>query len=53
MNGEPDPTQAEEQFQALWRSYFTTLAIAERENIRRQRSRVPLKIRPWLVEFPR
>jgi probable DNA metabolism protein len=51
INHEPDLTPAEERFQALWRSYFTTLAIAERENLRLQRSKVPLKVRPWLVEF--
>jgi probable DNA metabolism protein len=51
INGEPDLTPAEEQFQALWQSYFATLAIAERENPRLQQSRVPLKVRPWLVEF--
>ena len=50
-NHEPDLTAAEERFQALWRSCFTTLAISERENLRLQRSKVPLKVRPWLVEF--
>ena len=53
INAEPDLTPAEVRFQALWRSYFTTLAIAERENLRLQRSKVPLKVRPWLVEFPK
>jgi len=48
---EPDVTPAEERFQELWRSYFSTLAIAERENLRLQQSKVPLKVRPWLVEF--
>ena len=47
----PDLTPTEERFQALWRSYFKTLAIAERENLRLQQSKVPLKARPWLVEF--
>ena len=51
LHDEPDPTPAEERFQALWRSYFTTLAIAERENLRLQQGKVPLKVRPWLVEF--
>jgi probable DNA metabolism protein len=51
VNGEPDLTPSEEHFQALWRRYFTTLAIAGRENLRLQQSRVPLKVRPWLVEF--
>lgn len=51
VHAEPDLTLAEEQFQVLWRSYFTTLAIAERENLRLQQSKVPKKVRPWLVEF--
>lgn len=51
VHDEPDLTPAEEQFQALWQSYFSTLAIAERENLRLQQSKVPLKVRPWLVEF--
>lgn len=49
--GGPDLTPAEERFQALWRSYFATLAIKERENLLLQRNKVPLKARPWLVEF--
>jgi probable DNA metabolism protein len=48
---DPELTPAEEQFKALWRSYFKTLAIAERDNPGLQKSKVPLKVRPWLVEF--
>jgi len=48
---EPGLTPAEEEFQSLWRSYFTTLAISERENLPLQQGKVPLKVRPWLVEF--
>jgi probable DNA metabolism protein len=51
ISGEPDPTEAEEQFQALWKSYFAALAISERENPKLQQSKVPLKVRPFLVEF--
>lgn len=51
VHAEPELTLAEERFQALWRGYFTTLAIAERENLRLQQSKVPLKVRHWLVEF--
>jgi probable DNA metabolism protein len=51
VHTEPAVTPAEEQFQELWRSYFATLAIAERRNLRLQQSKVPLKVRPWLVEF--
>jgi probable DNA metabolism protein len=53
IDGDPDLTRAEERFQALWRSYFSSIAISERENLRLQRSKVPLKVRPWLVEFAR
>jgi probable DNA metabolism protein len=51
IDGEPDLTPKEVRFQALWQRYFSTLAIAGRENLRLQQSRVPLKVRPWLVEF--
>ena len=47
----PELTPTEERFQRLWREYFATLAIAARENRRLQQSKVPLKVRPWLVEF--
>jgi len=50
-SGDPELTPAEEQFQSLWRSYFTTLAIEERRNLPLQQGKVPLKVRPWLVEF--
>jgi probable DNA metabolism protein len=50
-DAEPQLTAAEERFQALWRRYFAALAIAERENRRLQQGKVPLKVRPWLVEF--
>jgi len=50
-SGDPELTPAEEQFQSLWRSYFTTLAIDERRNLPLQQGNVPLKVRPWLVEF--
>ncbi len=50
-HGEPDITPAEDLFQELWRSYFSTLAIDERKNLKLQQGKVPLKVRPWLVEF--
>jgi probable DNA metabolism protein len=50
-HAKPDVTPAEEQFQALWREYFATLAITERKNTKLQQSKVPLKVRPWLMEF--
>lgn len=48
---EPETTRAEEAFQALWQRYFAVLAIKERENPQLQQGKVPLKVRPWLVEF--
>jgi probable DNA metabolism protein len=53
ITASPDLTPAEVQFQLLWRSYFATLAITERKNLRLQQSKVPLKVQPWLVEFHR
>lgn len=50
-HAEPDLTRAEVHFQELWRHYFRTLAIAERQNLRLQQGKVPLKVRPWMVEF--
>lgn len=51
IHHQPEPTRSEEQFQELWRSYFQTLAIRERRNLSLQQGKVPLKVRPWLVEF--
>jgi probable DNA metabolism protein len=50
-HAEPDRTPAEEEFQRLWREYFATLTISERENRKLQQGKVPLKQRPWLTEF--
>ena len=50
-SAEPEVTPQEEQFQQLWQSYFATLAIEERKNLKLQQSKVPLKARPWLAEF--
>jgi probable DNA metabolism protein len=50
-HGTPELTPAEEQLQRLWQEYFSTLGIAARKNEKLQRSKVPLKMRPWLVEF--
>ncbi len=52
-SAEPEFTPQEEQFQQLWQSYFATLAIEERKNLKLQQSKVPLKVRPWLTEFGR
>lgn len=48
---QPDVTPEETQFQQLWRSYFTTLAIPERRNLKLQQGKVPLKVRECLTEF--
>lgn len=50
-SAQPELTPQEEQFQQLWQSYFATLAIEERKNLKLQQGKVPLKVRPWLVEF--
>ncbi|CAH2032531.1 TIGR03915 family putative DNA repair protein [Trichlorobacter ammonificans] len=50
-SAQPELTPQEEQFQQLWQSYFETLAIEERKNLKLQQSKVPLKTRSWLVEF--
>jgi len=51
VTAQPDVTPEEVQFQELWRSYFTTLAIPERRNLKLQQGKVPLKVRACLTEF--
>jgi probable DNA metabolism protein len=51
IDHDPEPTPSEERFQQLWRTYFQAIAIAERRNLRLQQGKVPLKVRPGLVEF--
>lgn len=51
LHEQPAVSRQEEQFQTLWRSYFATLAIPERTNLRLQQGKVPLKTRIWLTEF--
>lgn len=48
----PAFTREEEQFVALWRRYFTEIAIAGRDNPDLQKSRLPSRYRRHLVEFP-
>lgn len=38
-------------FVELWKSYFNQIAVPERVNLKRQQSRVPLKVRFFLPEF--
>lgn len=51
LHEQPEITPQETQFQQLWRSYFTTLAIPERRNLKLQQGKVPLKVRGYLTEF--
>jgi len=51
VTAQPDVTPEEAQFQKLWHSYFTTLAIPERRNLKLQQGKVPLKVRSYLTEF--
>ena len=51
VTAQPDVTPEEAQFQKLWRSYFKTLAIPERTNLKLQQGKVPLKTRSCLTEF--
>ncbi|MDK9716886.1 MAG: TIGR03915 family putative DNA repair protein [Trichlorobacter sp.] len=51
VTAQPDLAPEEAQFQELWRSYFSTLAIPERTNLRLQQGKVPLKTRSCLTEF--
>jgi len=51
VTAQPEVTPQEAQFQELWRSYFSTLAIPERTNLRLQQGKVPLKARSCLTEF--
>lgn len=51
VTAQPEITPEEAQFQELWRSYFSTLAIPERRNLKLQQGKVPLKVRGFLTEF--
>lgn len=51
LHEQPEATPQETQFQQLWRSYFSTLAIPERTNLKLQQGKVPLKTRSCLTEF--
>lgn len=51
VTARPDVTPEEAQFQALWRSYFATLAIPERTNLKLQQGKVLFKARIFLTEF--
>lgn len=38
-------------YQELWKSFYETIAIRERENPRCQRTHLPLRFRPYMTEF--
>lgn len=48
---EIDPKAIKDPFVELWKTYFNEIAVPERINRERQKSRVPLKLRPFLPEF--
>lgn len=41
----------EEKFQALWKCFFETIGIEERQNVVLQRSNLPLHYRRYMTEF--
>lgn len=51
LHAQPEVTPQEAQLQQLWSSYFSTLAIPERRNLKLQQGKVPLKVRGYLTEF--
>jgi probable DNA metabolism protein len=44
-------SQNEEKFQELWQTFFDSVSIKERENLKLQRQMVPLKYRDNMTEF--
>lgn len=50
---EAPPDETERQFRALWRTFFRTVAIPQRENPALQRSHLPLRWRGNMTEFQR
>lgn len=41
----------EEEYEELWKTFHATIAIRERTNPRCQRNMLPLRFRPYMVEF--
>lgn len=41
----------EEEYEALWKTFHATIAIRERINPRCQRNMLPLRFRPYMLEF--
>lgn len=48
----PSLSAREEQYQALWRTYFGAIAIPERQNPKLQRKCMPRRYWKYLVEIP-
>jgi len=49
---QPEPAEDEGQYQALWQTYFRTIAVPERRNPRLQRQYMPVRYWRHLVEVP-
>jgi len=47
----PSKTLSEEAISSLWVKYFERLAIRERQNLKLQKQKVPLKYRSFILEF--
>uniref|UniRef100_A0A7V5XFR6 DUF4130 domain-containing protein n=1 Tax=Thermodesulfobacterium geofontis TaxID=1295609 RepID=A0A7V5XFR6_9BACT len=47
----PSKTSSEEAIYSLWVKYFQRLAIMERQNLKLQKQKVPLKYRSSILEF--
>ena len=45
------PDQNEAQYRKLWKTFFDTISIRERTNLRCQRSHMPLRYRSTMTEF--
>lgn len=41
----------EEEYEALWKAFFNSIAISERENYQCQRNHAPLHMRKYMIEF--
>lgn len=47
----PDPTKEEEEYRHLWKNYFKTIAIQERENPKCQKRMMPVRYWDCLTEM--
>jgi hypothetical protein len=48
---EPILHQEEKKFQTLWKTFFDTVCIESRKNLKQQRNYVPLLYRGLMTEF--